>query len=115
MGKYLTSQAALSELGFRLRLYRVYRSLTQDDLAIKSGVSRRSIQNMENGEDINLSTIIKVLMALGLDSNLDLLVPDSTRRPSNLLKTNSNVNRRSRAIKKMALDGNQAFKWGDKS
>ncbi|MBU1145880.1 MAG: helix-turn-helix domain-containing protein [Firmicutes bacterium] len=115
MSKYLSSQAALLELGLRLKSYRIYSALTQEELAIKSGVSRRSIQNMENGEDVNLSTIIKVLMALGLDSNLDLLVPDSTQRPSYYLKTNSNIKRRSRAIKKKVRDLSKEFKWGDES
>lgn len=115
MSRYLSSQAALSELGSRLKSYRIGSSLTQDDLAKKSGVSRRSVQYMEKGEDVKFTTIIKVLMALRLDSNLDLLVPDSTLRPSYYLKKNSNTKRRLRAIKKVVKDSNKKFKWGDQS
>lgn len=113
MNKYISSQAALNELGFRLKSYRIYSSLTQEELAVQSGVSRRSIQNMENGKDVNFSTIIKVLISLGLDSNLDLLVPDSTKRPSYYLKTNYNTKQRFRATKKNALNINDEVKWGD--
>lgn len=113
MNKYISSQAALNELGFRLKSYRIYSSLTQEELAVQSGVSRRSIQNMENGEDVNFSTIIKVLITLGLDSNLDLLVPDSTKRPSYHIKANRNPKQRFRAIKKKTQNLNNEIKWGD--
>lgn len=113
MKKYISSQAALNELGFRLKSYRIYSSLTQEELAVQSGVSRRSIQNMENGKDVNFSTIIKVLISLGLDSNLDLLVPDSTKRPSYYLKKNYNTKQRFRATKKNTLNINDEVKWGD--
>lgn len=115
MSKYLSSQAALADLGLRLKAYRIQSSLTQDDLANKSGVSRRSIQYMENGEDVKFTTIIKVLMVLGLDSNLDLLVPDPTKRPSYYLKMNSGIKRRLRASKKDVPDSSKGFKWGDES
>lgn len=113
MNKYLSSNSALLEIGSRLKMYRIYSSLTQEDLSMKSGVSRRSIQNMENGEDVNFSTIIKVLMALGLDPNLDLLIPDSSRRPSYYLKANADTKRRSRVIKNKVQDLSKEFKWGD--
>lgn len=115
MSKYLSSQAALAELGSRIKLYRILASLTQDDLAKMSGVSRRSIQYMEKGEDVKFTTVIKVLIALDLDSNLDLLVPDSTRRPSYFLKTNSNTKHRLRASKKVPKSSRKVFKWGDES
>jgi len=113
MNKYISSQAALNELGFRLKTYRIYSSLTQEELAAQSGVSRRSIQNMENGEDVNFSTIIKALITLGLDSNLDLLVPDSTKRPSYYVKANRKPKQRFRAVKKKPQNLNNELKWGD--
>lgn len=113
MSKYLSSQAALSDLGSKLKTYRIYRGLTQEDLAEKTGVSRRSIQYMENGRDINLTTLIKVLMAFGLDSNLELLVPDSNRRPSFFVKNKGVIPQRARASKQTKQTVKKAFKWGD--
>jgi len=113
MKQYISSQAALNELGFRLKSYRIYNSFTQEELAAQSGVSRKSIQNLENGGDVNFSTVVKLLIALGLDSNLDLLVPDPTKRPSYHLKSNDSTKQRFRAIKKRSLPSNNAFRWGD--
>lgn len=115
MRKYLTSQAALKEMGLRLKSYRVYSSLTQDDLAKKAGVSRRSIQYLEDGNNVSFTTVIKTLMVLELDSNLDLLIPDPTKRPSYYLNASSNKNVRFRASKKVARASNKEFKWGDES
>ena len=115
MSKYLSSQAVLSELGSRLKDYRINTSLTQDELAKKAGISRRSIQYMEKGEDVKFSSIIKVLMALGLDSNLDMLVPDSSKRPSYYLNKNSDISHRYRVSKKEVDESKNTFKWGDES
>lgn len=115
MEKYLSSHAALKELGNRLKAYRIYSSYTQTELAEQAGLSRKSIQNMEMGEDVNFSSIIKVLSVLGLDSNLELLVPDSSKRPSYYLKNNVTLKRRSRANSNKIKNLNNDFKWGDES
>lgn len=113
MGKYLSSIAAIEEIASRLKAYRIDYPLSQQDLADKAGISRRSIANLENGEDVQLSTLIKVLMALGLDSNLDLLTPDPTERPSYFLKEQSAKPQRMRTSKKVVKSSNKTFKWGD--
>jgi transcriptional regulator with XRE-family HTH domain len=115
MGKYLSSQAAITEIASRLKAYRIDYPLSQQELSDKAGISRRSITNLENGEDAKLSTLIKVLMALGLDSNLDLLVPDPTERPSYYLKEKSAAPQRKRASKKWLKTSRKTFKWGDES
>ncbi len=115
MNKYLSSRAVLLEISSRIKAYRIDSALTQDELANKAGVSRRSIQNLEKGEDVKLGTMIKVLMALGLDSNLDMLVPDPTKRPSYYLKGNENRHQRYRVTKKIADSPQNTFKWGDES
>ena len=115
MGKYLSSLAAIAEIASRLKSYRIDYPLSQQELADKAGVSRRSITNLENGGDVQLSTLIKVLMALDLDSNLDLLTPDPTERPSYYLKEKSATPQRKRASKKELKTSKRTFKWGDES
>lgn len=78
MKKYLTSRAVLVELASRIKTYRIEASITQEELADLSGVTRRSISALENGEDVKLSTFFKVLIALDLDSNFEMLIPDVT-------------------------------------
>ena len=115
MGKYLSSLAAMAEIASRLKAYRIDYPLSQQELSDKAGISRRSITNLENGEDVKLTTLIKVLMALGLDSNLDLLVPDPKERPSYYLKEKSAAPQRKRSSKKGLKTSKTAFKWGDES
>lgn len=115
MERYLSSIAALAEIGTRLKAYRVDSSLSQEKLADKAGVSRRSLQNMESGNDVNFSTVIKVLIALKLDSNLDMLVPDPTKRPSYYLNKKPVTHKRTRVSKKTFNDSKKTFKWGDES
>ncbi len=113
MGKYLSSRSALSEIGARLKAYRIDFPLSQEELADKSGIAVRSISRMENGEDIQFGNLIKVLIALDLDGNLDMLVPDPTKRPSYYLKAQSTMPQRKRASKKVSKKTDPDIKWGD--
>ena len=113
MGKYLSSHSALSELAARLKAYRIDYPLTQKELADKSGVALRSILRMESGEDVQLGNLIKVLIALDLDSNLDMLVPDPTKRPLYYFKDKSIVPQRKRARRKLPPNPNTYSRWGD--
>jgi len=113
MNKYLSAHAALNDIGLRLKTYRIDSRLTQDELAVKAGVSRRSIQYMERGDDVTFGTIIKVLIALQLDSNLDILVPDSTKRPTYYMNMKSDTPHLRRVKKKNTDAQKNIFRWGD--
>lgn len=113
MSKYLSSRSALSEIGGRLKAYRIDYPLSQEELADKSGVAVRSISRMENGEDVQFGNLIKVLIALDLDANLDMLVPDPTKRPSYYLNDKSIKPLRKRARKKELKNPETGIKWGD--
>ena len=113
MGKYLSSRSALHEIGSRLKAYRIDYPLSQVELADKSGVAVRSISRMESGEDIQFANLIKVLIALDLDDNLDMLVPDPTKRPSYYLNDKPIVSQRKRARKKTLNTRDKDIRWGD--
>ncbi len=113
MSKYLSSRSALSETAARLKAYRIDYPLSQKELADKSGVAVRSILRMESGEDVQFGNLIKVLIALDLDANLDMLVPDPTKRPSYYLNDKTIMSQRKRARKKETLNPNIDIKWGD--
>ncbi|NII11734.1 helix-turn-helix domain-containing protein [Oleiagrimonas sp. C23AA] len=54
-------------LGERVRATRVGAGLTQDQLALASGVSRDTLIAVENGrESVRLGSALRVLKALGL-------------------------------------------------
>ena len=99
----------LSEIRSRFKQYRINYPMTQKDLALKSGVSQRSISRFENGEDIGFENFVKLLNALELSSNLEMLIPDQSHRPSSYIEPSV----RKRAASKRTPDKRTSFKWGD--
>lgn len=104
-----SSKAIIQLLGERVKAYRIEYPMTQKELADKSGVSIRSIQNFEHGEDIQLSNLIKITKALGLGDNLLMLVPDVSKKPSMYLEQTKKKFR----VRKPIKQEDTAFKWGD--
>ena len=103
-------QEYIVELGKKIKTYRIMKELSQEDLSDKTGISKRSISRLEQGESIQMDNLFKILIALDLGDNIDLLVPDQTRRPSYYLEySNSGLQRvRKKRVK-------TTFKWGDES
>ena len=95
-------------IGERIKAYRINLGKTQKDLEEESGVSMRSISRLEQGASVQLESLIKILFALRLESNIDFLVPDQTKRPSYYLQEKKP---RKRARKKVEPD--KMFVWGD--
>lgn len=62
----------------RLELARLNQNVSQSTLADESGVSRRTISRMENGDSVSLNTFVRIARALGLADELDALfrIPD---------------------------------------
>lgn len=96
-------------IGDRVKQYRINAGISQRDLENESGVSVRSISRLEQGTSIQLESFVKILSALNLESNIDLLIPDQTKRPSYYL--NDKEKPRQRVRKKENRAG--SFKWGD--
>jgi len=99
----------ISMIGKKIKEYRISVSMTQTELAERSGVSVRSISRFENGEDISLGAFFKLLEALELDTRLEMLVPDQSRRPSSYLES-ENTRKRASGKKKTVK---KTFVWGD--
>ncbi len=53
------------------------RNITIDALAKRAGVGRSAVGDLEAGRDIRMSTLIKVMRALGVLSNLEAAFPDT--------------------------------------
>lgn len=69
---------ALERLGRRVRLARLRRNLSQDEMAERAGVTRKTYVALEQGrETVNIGMLVKALAALGyLDRLPDLLASD---------------------------------------
>lgn len=104
------SREYINEIGIRIKQYRINMEMTQQELADKAGISCRSVLRLEQGETVQLENFIRVLSALGIEDNLELLIPDQTKRPSYYL--NNEIKKRARK-KKTNLESGNRFKWGD--
>ena len=101
-------QEYIKELGQKIKLHRIMNEMSQQDLEEQSGVSKRSISRLEQGESIQVDNLFKILVALDLGDNIELLIPDQTKRPSYYL---SREEKEPKRVGKRTKKSN--FKWGD--
>ena len=67
----------LDELGFRLRMARERRKLSQAVFAERMGVSRETLRRLEKGDpSIGMGTFMRALRVLGLEQDVDRLAAD---------------------------------------
>ena len=59
------------EIAENIRLLRVRKRMTQEELAEKCGVSRLTVHNLECGKVKNASTATLLKLAQGLDTTID--------------------------------------------
>ena len=77
----LTDDAIALELGSRLERVRLARNLSQEELAEEAGIGRATLQRLERGDAVQLSSLIKLLRALGLLDGLEAVAPAEVRSP----------------------------------
>lgn len=106
--------AVLAELGSRLAHLRLEQELQQSQLAAEAGIGIATLQRLEAGQDVRLTTVVRVLRALGRLGALDLLVPESGPSPLELLKLNGRQRQR---VRSSPLTGEAPssglWRWGD--
>lgn len=105
---HYTNKEYLRMIGKRIKLYRIDSELSQKDLEEMTDISIRTISRLEAGNSIQLDSFIKILTALGLDNNIELIIPDESIRPSLFL---DKANTKQRVYKKSKKT--KEFKWGD--
>lgn len=82
----LADAAVLTELGDRLAHRRIETGLTQARLAEESGVAKRTVERLEAGASVQLTSLVRVLRTLDLLGGLEALLPPATPGPIELLK-----------------------------
>jgi transcriptional regulator with XRE-family HTH domain len=112
----LTDDAVLAELGQRLARGRLERNLSQAQFGEEAGIGRRTLQRLEAGEQVQLSSFIRALRALDLLESLDRLVPEPTPSPLQRLQLAGRERQRARR-RKTDEDGEEAepWTWGDET
>ncbi|MDR0876811.1 MAG: helix-turn-helix domain-containing protein [Treponema sp.] len=91
----LTDDAVMRELGRRLAQVRVDGNYTQEYLAQKAGVAKRTLERLEKGAQVQSTALFRVLRSLNLLDTLEILVPANDIRPMDMLLLKKN--RRQRA------------------
>lgn len=73
----------IRNLGLRFRDYRMRLNLTQSQISDMTAVSIPTIYKFENGKctDMSMSTLLKLLKAIGLEGNWAQLIPDLPESP----------------------------------
>jgi transcriptional regulator with XRE-family HTH domain len=77
IGDHLTNDEILTEMGSRLRARRLDRNVSVDAAAEAIGVNRKTILEIENGGDIRLGSLLKLLRYMNLLGVLDAVLPDT--------------------------------------
>jgi putative transcriptional regulator len=107
-----SDDATLKEMGDRIARYRLNRNWTQDALALEAGVSKRTIHRVEHGGSIQASNLVRILRALRLLENLEVLIPEPAISPIQQVKMQGK--KRRRASSKPDKPGQKTpWSWND--
>ncbi len=98
----MSDEKILAELGERFERERLNRDLSQQALADRSGISLRTVKNVEAGKPCSLPTMIALLRGLDLLSRLEQLLPEPALSPIQLAKLKGR--QRQRASRKPPSD-----------
>jgi len=92
--KVMSDRDVEKELGQRIKMLRLRKNLTQDDLASRALLHRNAISALESGKGSRMSTMIAVLRELGAIENLDAFLPEITVSPMQLAKLHGRERKR---------------------
>ena len=98
----------LKEIGTRIKDTRISIFMTQKELAMKSGVSEKTIERIENGDNIKIENLLNVLRVLDCLQNIELLIP-----AQEFLTKEEAMRKRKRASKKSVRADITVWKWGE--
>ena len=85
----------IANLGKRYRTYRQQFQLTQKDIADRAGLSIMTIQKFETGNsrDMSMTTLLRLLRAIGQLDNVNDLLPEMPESPYLLNDKNNTIRR----------------------
>lgn len=96
----LSNTAIVKEIGKRLKEYRLKKRFTQQELAQQAGISLFSLTQIEKGKPVSISTLLPVLRVLRLLDNIDMLLPETSLSPIEIMKLKGKMPQRIRPQKR---------------
>jgi transcriptional regulator with XRE-family HTH domain len=110
----ISDESIIKQLGFRLAQLRLSKNLTQEHVATEAGLGLRTLQRLELGTSATaLSSFIRVCRALGLNDQLDALVPALPPSPITQLKLHGKQRRRATQPSVNAAEKSKTWQWGN--
>ncbi|MFG5381894.1 helix-turn-helix domain-containing protein [Yoonia sp. R2-816] len=100
-------------LGQRIERLRLSRNITQADLAEQAGIGIRTLRRLEAGNGGTLDTFFRILSALKLDGNVELLIPDPAIRPIERVRMKGSERKRA-SSSQVRSKNKQPWRWGSK-
>jgi len=115
IGDLNTDDAVLGELGRRLARQRIERNQTQAELADEAGIGRATLQRLERGESVQLTSMIKLLRTFDLLDALDTAVPETIDLPIAELERERRRPRQRVRARHARPPSPQPWRWGDEA
>jgi len=101
-----SDKAVLDELGARLARTRLEQNVSQEQLASEAGVSKSTVERIETGREVKLTSLVRILRALGRLELLDQLLPEPLPSPIERARLQGRL--RQRAAESRRKDGDEA-------
>jgi len=117
--RHLSDQGILENLGQRFKTARLNKNISIANLATKTGITGRTISNLEKGKkSVGLLNIIAILRGLELLDELHGFIPQPPPRAAAVVKREKTLGRvRQRASSKRhpesAPSGNTPWQWAE--
>lgn len=108
--KELTDAAICLKIGERLSRRRLDLGLTQAEVAVQAGVAKRTLERLEAGGSVQLTTLVRVLRVLDLLSALERALPSAQPRPLELIRKQGKPRQRA---SKPRQGGEKPWSWAD--
>jgi transcriptional regulator with XRE-family HTH domain len=105
-------EVILRQIGQRLARRRIDLGLTQELLAERAGLGKRTVERIESGESAQLSSLLRILRVLELLPRLDLLLPELGPRPMDLLRRKGKERQRA-STRRGSTGESSSWTWDD--
>jgi transcriptional regulator with XRE-family HTH domain len=93
---------------------RLERNLTQAQLAVEAGLSKRTVERIERGEAAaQLSGFLRLCRALDLIERIDSLFPPPLPSPVEQLRLRGRIRRRASAPRSGIVEETKPWTWGE--
>lgn len=108
-----SDEAILAEIGQRLARRRLDLRMTQAELARQAGVGRATIERLEAGHSLQMTSIVRILRVLGLMESLLSALPQTGVRPMDLVRLREQTRKRAPGRRTRKATPSKPWTWAD--